>query len=165
MLQTGLRIRANSVVALLLLPAAVGAQGLMTPAARVRVVPSDRHDALRTGRLVSVSGDTALVDFGPPLRSNRTPVPMTNLEVLAGTRRFTVPGMILGGPLAMIAGFYIGGRAFGTFCDGTRLSPSCGKDRSMELPLGIAGGLAGLGVGALVGHAIKHETWVPALRH
>ena len=116
-----------------------------------------------------MAGDSAVVQFEPvpewELRADMLHVPANRLEVLSSTRRWTTTGAMLGGIVTAFAGFFIGQRAFGNLCDGSPTAGfTCKKDESMAVPLFVVGGLAGAGVGALVGHSVKQEKWAPVIR-
>jgi hypothetical protein len=153
---------------LLLIAPGVSAQVTLEPGARVRLMRAEADEPRRVGAVVSVGNDSVGVSFEPVFRRALAPtvlqLPKSRLELLSATRRRTGPGMLIGAPILAIAGFYWGSNGFGDFCDGGRFAPSCSKDTSMAMPLFVAGGLTGLGAGAIVGHFIKSETWIPVDR-
>jgi hypothetical protein len=172
MRQVLLFARSTAVRTLLLMPvlgSAARAQLPLSPGARVRLARVEKYDVRRTGNVVSASQDSAVVDFDPvpeiELRRNVLQVSRAQLEVLTATRRYTAPVALLLGTTAAITGRYIGGRSFGNLCEGSPAAGfTCSKDTSMATPLLVFGAVTGAGVGAIIGHLWKSETWEPVNR-
>lgn len=157
----------RSVTLLLALVASLAdAQAPAALGTRVRTIPGGVFESRRDGTLLSVSGDSALVQFEP--RSMLEPRPhilnveLSRLEVRVGTRRHRAVGALVGGTALGLTGFYVGSHALGDLCEGSPTAGwQCTKDQSGALPLLGIGSLAGAFIGAWVGHFIRTDNWKP----
>lgn len=157
----------RSVILLLALGASLAAA--QTPAAlgtRVRTIPGRGVESRRVGTVLSVSGDSAVVQLDPRTalepRADILNIELSRLEVPAGTRRHRAVGALVGGTALGFAGFYVGSHALGDLCEGSPTAGwQCTKDQSGALPLLGIGSLAGALVGAWVGHFVRTDAWKP----
>lgn len=153
---------------LMLMALPVAAQVAVEPGARVRLIQPVPTEPRQSGAVVAIGADSIAVKFEHRWRSalpgDVFHLPAARLELLTATRRRTGIGMLLGAPILAIAGHQWGSFGFGYLCDGSPTSGfTCERDRSMVTGLTIAGGVLGVGVGAIVGHLIKSETWTPVV--
>src|SRR5215218_4451813 len=74
------------------------AQPALSSGARVRTIPAEKHDLRRRGTLLSLVGDSAIVNFESTpeleLPANVLNVPVKRLEFLAASGRRTGPGAL-----------------------------------------------------------------------
>jgi hypothetical protein len=161
------------ILILLALAPALSAQEPIFPGSRVRLVPGVKYEPRRAGKVVSMSSDSAIVQFEPvpeiELRSDLLQVDQSRLEVLTNLRRRTGIGAVIGGATLAITGYMIGSHSLGDICEGSPAAGfTCRRDTSGAVPLLIVGAAVGSGVGAMVGYLAKSETWKPvkaAARH
>jgi hypothetical protein len=143
------------VLAGIILPSVLMAQAV--PGARVRVMDGSRSSPLMVGELISLVGDTATILAADNLESAGTRSVWTvggqrRLEVRTSQRGNAVLGGLAGGLAGLALGTVIASGA----------SSDCGPSYScIPTSAGIRGGvlLAGIVLGAVVGHAIKSESW------
>lgn len=150
--------------------AASGQDPNVFPGSRVRIIPMERFEPRRAGRVVSLSSDSAVVRFEPvpefELRSDVLEIAKSRLEVRTSLVRHTSKGALIGASLLATAGGIIGSTAGGDICEGNAYygPQSCHKDRSTVGPFFLIGALAGAWGGAFVGHFVTSETWVRVRR-
>jgi hypothetical protein len=150
---------------LLIFASSASAQVVPTLGSRVRTVPASDTEPRRAGKVMSLSTDSVTVRFetvsGWNLRVDTLNVPTSRLEILTATRRRTALGAFIGGTALAVTGL-IAGSNVGSLCEGSPAAGfQCRKDDSAQVPLFIAGGIVGAGVGAIIGHLTKSETWEP----
>ena len=156
----------QALLLLLVLASAASAQVAVSPGARVRMIPADKYDVRRAGKVISASADSAVVQFEPvpewELRSDRLEVPLSKLEVLTATRRYKARGAVIGAVALGVTGIVIAEAVDETCWESPSGTRSCSQDGSVAPILGIGGALAGAWLGGMVGAIVHFNTWTPA---
>ena len=133
---------------------------LISPGSRVRIMKaSERYEPRRTGRVVSIVGDSAVIrfDWQPPVGGT---FPLTRLERWNGTRtkarEGTIKGAIIGGGIA----FGIATAISSAHCgDAMFCIPRRGAQRTLTPP----GLLLGMAIGRARGSNHIVDRWTPLI--
>lgn len=152
----------RAVIVLLALQFAIAqAQVTVSPGSRVRVMKiPDRLEPRVTGTVVSLNGDSAVVDlrapgthaYSPP---NRTSLPLARLEVFAGERKRTTEGAIRG---VLIGGAI--GWGFATRISGVNCDYCLERNGTLRAVVPVTASVGFL-FGHLWGYNRKRERWIP----
>lgn len=149
---------------LLVLLSAQSLQGqadLLSPGSRVRVMKaSERYEPRRTGRVVSVAGDSAVLQLDTRPQTTST-FALTRLERWDGTRSRAREGMIKGALIGGAIGFLI---ATGISTEECRDAMLCLDRQQTRLQLTPAGALVGIAIGYARGSRKQTDRWVPLIR-
>ena len=150
------------------LASALPAQGTIAAGSRVRMIPSERYEPRRAGKVESVTSDSVVVRFEPvpelELRAERISVSPSRLEVLTGSKRYRNRGAAIGAVTLGVAGVIAAEQIDRTCWTSPAGSRSCDSDASAAPILGGVGLFVGAVTGALIGSLIKTETWEPVNR-
>jgi hypothetical protein len=139
--------------------------GAVTPGTRVRITRT--YDGPRTGTLVALGPDTALVRWQPGEPVAEVPlVETTRFEVAHGHRRQSLRGAGTGLLVGAVSGFVLGAATY-TGCEGqTNCLDIVGSAEGAGAIGGIVLGGVGVVLGAVVGAFVRSERWrtVPLAR-
>lgn len=135
---------------------------VLEPGAIVRLAGTSQTNPMRTGRVDSVSIDSALVRFdalrNPDLDSFSAAVPLARLEKYVGERTLQKEWAIIGALFGGVVGYVAGTRA-GEVCD----SQGCIPETAVQISFARAGLILGASVGAVAGARQKVQRWVPVI--
>lgn len=139
------------------------AQEPLKPGARVRVIAED--GSRRNANVLSDARDSTVIRFDAAgvgeIPGAAMPVAHSRLEALVAVRRHKATGALLGG----VAGFATGWMAAEPLDRVCFTTPAgyynCDEGDAASAVFGVAGLLAGAGIGALMGRAFKSEVWRP----
>jgi hypothetical protein len=146
------------ILILLLAPALAVAQGSLEPGARIRILNSaPGHEPWRTGSVVSVAGDSAVITMtGAQIRQQV--FPLSRLEVARGKRTHGQKGAAIGAATGLVVGF-IAGYSSGSNCSENEIFVCFDKPTSGGLGA-VIGAFYGMVAGGVAGRLIKTDRWV-----
>jgi hypothetical protein len=152
----------RSVVLTLLLPSALSAQAyLIPPGSRVRLMKlSERYEPRRVGTVVSISADSAVLQFStvPPTTGTFA---LTRLERWNGTRSRAPEAAALGAAAGAGIGFLAAAVISSTHCGDAMFCLDQRGVRTRLIPVGfVVGALIGRGRGA----KRTVDRWAPLIR-
>jgi hypothetical protein len=124
------------------------AQGVAV-GSRVRVISQETAGQALIGQVVALEpGVVVVVGEDGPSRVRVPVVPSTSIEVSRGKKSQAARGALIGTAFGAMPGLLI---TFGDY----------NSDKGNPAAVSLVGAAAGAGIGALIGLAIKSETWGP----
>ena len=126
---------------------------VLTPGQRIRVTTPEYQRERFVGELLRLDQDSLVLESDGERRALSRPV-VTLVETFGGRHGHTKRGALFGGLLVGVAGALEWNRN-PSQCEGS------GNYRQVCAIVLVGAVLAGAGLGALVGTAIRHDDWIP----